>query len=305
MDAKKLKQMFLEKKAWSAVGVFLLLMALGVFGLFMNSAIDLQSQSAKESLGYRGGAADIGIPPRERGSGSYVEVQEGSAKINTDYIEQDIEKIRNLGEKYDGWIESSSKSHGELYTTADITVKVKSENFQAFISDMKQNFEVESYSVQNYRLYTERERDELDILNKTMMEYESIRQEVEKMNNNAEKLDLLMQITEKQLQLKEKRNQYENSLSDKQQRGDYATLKIELNEKREIDLVPDDLGQRFRNEVNDMVDNVSNTLISTVTGGVEIFFEAIKYIVYLAIVAVPLSFAWRIGRKVFRENMKQ
>lgn len=305
MDAKKLKQMFLEKKAWSAVGVFLLLMALGVFGLFMNSAIDLQSQSAKESLGYRGGAADIGIPPRERGSGSYVEVQEGSAQINTDYIEQDIEKIRNLGGKYDGWIESSSKSHGELYTTADITVKVKSENFQAFISDMKQNFEVESYSVQNYRLYTERERDELDILNKTMMEYESIRQEVEKMNNNAEKLDLLMQITEKQLQLKEKRNQYENSLSDKQQRGDYATLKIELNEKREIDLVPDDLGQRFRNEVNDMVDNVSNTLISTVTGGVEIFFEAIKYIVYLAIVAVPLSFAWRIGRKVFRENMKQ
>ena len=305
MDAKKLKQMFLEKKAWSAVGVFLLLMALGVFGLFMNSAIDLQSQSAKESLGYRGGAADIGIPPRERGSGSYVEVQEGSAQINTNYIEQDIEKIRNLGEKYDGWIESSSKSHGELYTTADITVKVKSENFQAFISDMKQNFEVESYSVQNYRLYTERERDELDILNKTMMEYESIRQEVEKMNNNAEKLDLLMQITEKQLQLKEKRNQYENSLSDKQQRGDYATLKIELNEKREIDLVPDDLGQRFRNEVNDMVDNVSNTLISTVTGGVEIFFEAIKYIVYLAIVAVPLSFAWRIGRKVIRENMKQ
>ena len=301
MEAEKLRQKVLENKAWSAVGVFLLLMALGVVGLFLNSAnMGLQSQSDTESLNYRSGAADIGIPPGgDGGSGSYVEVQEGSMQIESEDVEQDTEEIRGLAENYDGWIESSTKSHGEIYTTADLTVKVDSENFQNFTSDMKDSFEVESYSVQDYRLYTQRERDELDILNETMMEYESIRGEVNEMDNSAEKLDLLMQITEKELEVQGKRNRYSQDLADKRQRGDYATLNVELREKREIDLVPDDLGQRFRKEVNEMVDNVANTLITTLTGGIEIFFAAIKYLIYLAIIAVPALAAWKTGKRIY------
>jgi hypothetical protein len=303
MDEGKLKRKVLENKAWSAVGVFLLLMALGVVGLFLNSAnMGLQSHSTAESLDYRGGAADIGIPlGGDSSSGSYVEVQEGSMQIESEDVEQDTEEIRGLAENYDGWIESSTKSHGEIYTTADLTVKVDSEDFQSFVSDMKNDFEVESYSVQDYRLYTQRERDELDILNETMMEYESIRREVNEMDNSAEKLDLLMQITEKQLEVQEKRNRYSQDLADKRQRGDYATLNVELREKRKIDLVPDDLGQRFRNEVNEMVDNVANTLITTLTGGVEIFFAAIKYLIYLAIVVLPAYVAYRIGRRLYEK----
>jgi DNA-binding transcriptional MerR regulator len=294
-----LKILVLENKAWATISAFLVLMALGVSGLFMNSANlgSLDNQAASGSLGYE--SADIGIPPHEGGSGSYVQVQEGSIQISSEDVEEDISRIESLAGNYDGWIESRSKTHGDLYTNADLTVKVKSENFQNFTSDIEEEFEVESYNVNNYRLYTERERDELDILNDTMSEVESIREEVQSMENNAEKLDLLMQITEKELEVQEKRNEYENRLSDKQQRGDYATVNLKLKEKRRIDLMPDDLGQSLKNEVNEMVDNVANTLITTLTGGVEIFFTAVKYLIYLAIVAIPATIAWILGRRIY------
>lgn len=287
----------MENKLLAGISILTVILLLGVAGLLTG----MTNQSALQATrGDSGDLAENSIMPAPDNTGSYVEVQQADVEVKSDDIEADISAIRNLSESYGGWVESSSRRDNDIYTTADLQVKVESENFGEFMDELRERQDVESYDVRNYRLYTQDELDELDILNKTMKDYEAIRDEIKAMENDGEKLELLMSVTEKQLELKEKKRRYQDSLDSKRQRGDYATVNIQLRERREIDLTPDDLGARFRNEVNEMVGNVADTLITTLTGGVEIFFSAIKYLIFLAIVALPAIMAYRIGKKVYR-----
>jgi hypothetical protein len=245
-----LKQKFVENKALTAVIVFFGLMFLGADGIaatvfFMGSTSGFQAEAG---TGY--GSADLRVGPDSGGSGSFVEVQEGTVRADSESLDEDISSVRDISETFDGWVESSSRNDGEIYTNADLTVRVPSENFQGLVSELQTELDVESYNVRNFRLYTESEEDELDVLNQSLSDYENIRMEIKQMENNAEKLDLLMQLTEKELEIKRKQREYENQLQDKQQRGEYATVKVHLTEKRDIKIVPDDLGQKFKNEIN-------------------------------------------------------
>ncbi|MFB6180527.1 MAG: DUF4349 domain-containing protein [Candidatus Nanohalobium sp.] len=298
MNLERLRQAVLDNKAWTAVTAFLLLMGLGVAGLFLNAVSpELSSQSgyAADSLATSGRLPG----PVEGGSGSYVEVQEADIDIESEDAEVAAERIRAKVNKSGGYIESSSKKTTESYVRYDLTAKIPSKKLQDFVSEVRSSFKVNSYSVRNYRVYTQRERDELDIINQTMQDYRKIRKKVRKMEDTSKKLELLMKITEKQLELKEKQSSYERQLSGIQKRGRYATVDIRIEEEKQVDFLPEDLGDRFREEVREMVDNVVETLLDTVTGAVEVFFLAIKYIVYLAVIAVPASFAYRTGKKMY------
>lgn len=300
MNLERVRQAVLENKAWTAVTVFLLLMVLGVAGLFLNATT---SQFAAQGS-YGDHATDTlaarDIPGHvESDSGSYVEVQEADVDIESQDAESDAEQVRSKVEEFEGHVESSSKRTTESHIRSDLTVKIPSKKMEDFVSQVRNEFEVDSYSVENYRLYTQRQRDELDILNDTLRDYSKIKGEVRQMDNTGEKLDLLMQVTEKELEAKEKQGMYERQLSDKEKRGKYSTVDIRIEEEKKVDLVPEDIGERFREEVREMIDNVVETLMDTVTGAVGVFFLAIKYIVYLAVIAIPASFAYRVGKRIY------
>jgi hypothetical protein len=319
MNLEGVKDWAREHKIASAAIIILGIITLGLTaGIYQAiTSIGMQSQGHMEphrstdgaygtqqdlELAKGGSAATESFNPTSdsAGSGSYVNVQEGGIDITSKDIEKDVSRLKKVTQDHNGYVEESSKREGSLYTSADLTTRVPAKNFSNYMQKIKQDFEVESYNVKNYRLSTQRETTELDILNKTIEDYEKIRKKVKKMENTEKKLDLLMKITDKQLEAKEKMNRYQNDLEDKQKRGNYATVRIDIQEKRKVDITPDNLDNKFKDEVKEMLETVTNTLINTLTGGIEIFFTTIQYLIYLAIMLIPAGAAYRIGKRIYK-----
>lgn len=292
-----------------------LLISLLVVAAFL--ALGLQQTVGSNAMRQEamGGGASVDLAQKERaptsqaetdqggsGGGAYVKVKEGSMDIKTDNARRGADQIRQRLPNYQGYVEESRKYGSSLYTNIKLQVRVPStgDNFERLLTWLRQNYEVKSYNVKNYRLSTQRELDELSILNKTMADYESIRQEANRMNIGEEKLDMLMRVTEKELTLLEKKKGYERDLSGKQRRSDYATLNIELREKKSVDIGPENIGNRFKNKVKNMLDTIVDILISTLTFGVELFFRVIQLIVYLIIIIIPLALVYRLGKKIYK-----
>lgn len=312
MELKNLKESILDHKFALLVGVLLIIFGLGSAALIFNSvtsglgdfqqSADANYEPLDKSRALESDAGSSGfLPPvgDEEVSGSYVEVQEGDIEISSEDIENDISSIRNLTEGFDGYVEESRKTEGSLYTNADLTVRVPSDDFQEFIDRINQDYNVESYDVENYRVSTQREIDELTVLNRSMEDYEKIREEVNKMENDEKKLELLMKVTDRQLELQEKRKRYQRDLSDKQQRGNMATVDINLKEERKVDIWPDNIENRFKDELSQMLDTVVDTVITTFTGGVVLLFKSVKYLVYIGILLLPLGLAYKLGRRLY------
>lgn len=235
------------------------------------------------------------------GAGAFVEVQEADFDIETDNAETASDAIRGTANEMDGYVEESRKSDSSLYTTIRMTVRVPEENFEQFNTRLREQYEVESYNVRNYRISIQRQLDELTIINRSLEEYEDMREEVRRMEVDEEKIDLLMRITEKQLELKQRQKEFLRDLSSAQQRSQMATVTVELRERKDVDLTPDNVWNRFKNAVKDMLDTITDTVINTVTDGVELFFKVIQLIIYAVIVLVPIGFAYRIGKRLYNE----
>ncbi|MFB6199847.1 MAG: DUF4349 domain-containing protein [Candidatus Nanohaloarchaea archaeon] len=304
MKLENIRTWILNNKLPAAIILILTLTVIGTAGFVITAftGVGMSSYNTAETADFQSGlAADTKIAAeRDAGTGPYVEVQEADVNINSESIEKDIEKVRETAGRFNGYIERTNRREGELYNSADLTVRVPKANYTEFMNAIKQDFNVESYSITNYRLSTQRENTKLDILQETMKQYQKIRKKIKSMEVSKKKLDLLLKVTENELEIKEKMNRYENRLSDKQKKGNYATVQISLEAERKVDIVPDNIGNRFKNEVKEMLDSVVDISISTVTGGVEIFFKAIQLLIYAAIIALPLGAAYKIGKKVYR-----
>lgn len=246
------------------------------------------------------------LPPTQPdgGAGSYVEVQEADFQLDSKDADQDASQIRSLAESHDGYIQQSRRHDADIYRRVYLTVRVPDSEFETFTDTIKEDYDVESHNVRNYRLSTQRELDELALINRTLQDYEEMRERIQDMNTSQKKIELLMSLTEKELDLKERQKEFERQLSDKQKLGNEAVVQIELREQKDIEFLPDDLGNRFMDNVRDMINAVVDVVLSTVTGSIVLFFKALQAIIYLAVVAVPAYIAYRIGRR-FYERRKE
>jgi hypothetical protein len=233
-------------------------------------------------------------------SGEEIEVKEGSMKIESESAEEDFAEIESLVGNYQGYLERSRKSITNLYIQLDVTLRVPSENFANLVEELKEEFEVESYNVKNYRIPVGRELDELQILNESLSDYEKIRDEIKEMNVGKDKIELLMQLTDKELGLKEKERTYQNIVSSKERRGEYATLNVNLKQKKSPTIWPENVLDQFKDRLRKALDNTVKTLKDLVGGSIEIFFKAIQIAVYIFIVGIVLAGLYRLGRELFR-----
>jgi len=232
--------------------------------------------------------------------GEEIEIKEGSMAIESEDAEKDFTEIKSITENYQGYVERSSKSITNLYVQLNLTLRVPSENFADLVDKLKEKLEVESYNVKNYRIAIGRELDEIQILNESLADYQKIRGEINEMIVSKNKIDLLMEVTDKELLLKQKERNYQGIVSSKEKQGEYATLSVNLREKKSPTIWPENVLNQFKDRLRIAFDNTVKILKELIGGSIEIFFRAIQVAVYIFIVGIVLAGFYCLGRRLFR-----
>ena len=232
--------------------------------------------------------------------GEEIEVKEGSMAIESESAESDFTKIQSIVGNYQGYVERSNKSITNLYVQLSLTLRVPSESFADLVDKLKEEFEVESYNVKNYRIPIGRELDEIQILNESLADYQKIRGEINEMMVSKNKIDLLMEVTDKELILKQKEKNYQGIVSSKERQGEYATLNVGLNEKKSPTVWPENVWSQFKDRLRTAIDNAAEILRDLIGGSIEIFFRAIQIAVYIFIIGIVVAVFYRLGRILFR-----
>jgi len=237
---------------------------------------------------------------KEAGGRGEIEIKEGSMEIKSKNAEGDFTKIKSLVESYQGYIERSSKSSTNLYLWINLTLRVPSEKLLDLVEELKRKFEVKSYNIRNYRISIERELDEFEILKKTLFDYEKIRNEIKEMAVGKDKIELLMRLTEKELELKRKEKSYQREISFQERRGKYATLQVSIKQRKSPKILPENVWNEFKDRIRKALENVVDILKDLIGGGIELFFKAIQVAIYLFIVAIVIGVFYKLAKKLFR-----
>ena len=301
-------QDWLKKYKNTIIGIIIIVLVIGFLAsiiLVSMSGSRLRSREAAEMADQRSllqlGTGDEIFFESQKVSESAreIEVKEGLIRIDSKEAENDFSEIRSMVENYQGYVERSSKSVTNLYVQLDLTLRVPSENFAGLVERLQEEFEVEHYNIKNYRIPIGRELDEIQILNKSLSDYEKIREEINEMRVGRDKIDLLMQLTEKELGLKEKEKIYQSLLSLKERQGEYATLNVNLRQKRSPTIWPENVLDQFKDRLRRSFDNSSEILRDSIGGSIEIFFRAIQIAVYIFIIGIVLAIFYRLTRGLF------
>ncbi|MFB6076704.1 MAG: DUF4349 domain-containing protein, partial [Candidatus Nanohaloarchaea archaeon] len=123
-------------------------------------------------------------------------MQEATFQIETDDVAAAADRVTTAVDRYDGYVQERRTADRPFARTVEMTVRIPDGRFTAFTGDIRDGFEVESSRVRNYRISIQRELDELDILNRTLTDYERIRARVLDGETTTEELQLLADLTE-------------------------------------------------------------------------------------------------------------
>jgi len=240
----------------------------------------------------------------ETGGRGEIQVKEGSVEIKSKNAEGDSAEIKSLVKDYQGYIERSSKSSTNLYTRINLTLRVPSEKLLDLVEELKKKFEVKSYNIRNYRISIERELDEFEILKTSLSDYEKIREEIREMAVGKDKIELLMRVTEKELELKRKEKTYQREISSQERRGEYATLQIGIKQKKSPRILPENILDQFKDRIRRALENVVDILKDLIGGSIELFFRTVQIVVYLFIIGIVVLVSYRLGKGLFRRIVK-
>jgi len=310
---KKIKEWIKTHKiAFGVILVGIIIVGLifyGIFGVFWKAKRISTYQVSKESLLQEAPSPYLekGFKfwKEERGGGGEIEIKEGSVEIESKDAEADAAKIRVLVEEnYQGYIERSRKTSTNLYTWINLTLKVPSNKLLDLVEELKRSFKVKSYHIRNYRISIERELDELEILKRTLSDYEEIREEIKKMPAGRDKIELLMKLTDKELEIKRKERSYQREISYEERRGMYATLEVSLKQKKSPKIWPENVLAQFKDRIRKALENVVEILKDLIGGSIELFFKVIQIAIYLLIIALVAGFFFKIGKKLLGRLFK-
>lgn len=272
----------------------------GVMMGYRPSGVSLEAPTASLGKGLRTPWFQEGKTGR-RGE---IQVKEGSVEIKSKDAEGDFAEIKSIVESYQGYIERSSKSSTNLYTRINLTLRVPSEKLLDLVEELKKKFEVKSYNIRNYRISIERVLDEFEILKTSLSDYEKIREEIMEMAVGKDKIELLMRLTEKELELKRKEKTYQREISSQERRGEYATLQVGIKQKKSPRILPENVLDQFKDRIRTALENVVDILKDLIGGSIELFFRAVQIVVYLFIIGIVVLVSYRLGKGLFRRIVR-
>jgi len=241
---------------------------------------------------------------KEAGGRGEIEVKEGSMEIKSKDAEGDFAEIESLVGNYQGYIERSSKSSTNLYVWINLTLRTPSENLLDLVDELKKKFEVKSYNIRNYRISIERELDEFEVLKTSLSDYEKIREEIREMAVGKDKIELLMRLTEKELELKRKERSYQREISSQRRRGEYASLQVSIKQRKSPKILPENVWNEFKDRLRRALENVVDILKDLIGGSIELFFKSIQIAVYLFIIGAVIVGFYQLGKRLFRKLIR-
>ena len=312
MLSEKTAAFLKENKLAVLMGVILIAIILSVAFLLIGwlprniqSSADMGASSSlvPESL-YKGSGLGTSyqsnaLPPAPS-SGSYVEVKEGSMTIDTKNAEGDSSAIRTLAESSGGYIEDMRKYDDDYNLNINLRARVPEAKFQDFVDALKAQYDEKDFTVSFYRISTQNEVNELSIINTAFRNYAELRNRTMTIPLDENQINLLLKITQNELELKRLQEQYTASLSDKQQMSDYATINVALQEKKEVKIMPENLGNQLRLKAKNALEDIANSIMDIATGSVSVFVSAIKYVIYFILFAIPLIFGYKVLVRIYR-----
>ena len=162
------------------------------------------------------------------------------------------------------------------------------DNFQALFEALSSEFDVTDYSISDFVIKLDYQVNELEIIRQTLTAYAEAKAETERMPLSQERIDLLMSITEKELDLKSREKYFSGFIEETRRRGEEAKISLRWEQKLPVELWPEDIGLEFRvrlqNFIAKIVEIGMNILIITPL----ILFLAIQWIIYILVALLPV-----------------
>jgi|GEM_PF-3182810 len=228
-----------------------------------------------------------------------LEIREGSMNIDSEDAEREFELLKTFVSQDRGYIENSRKTEGTRYLNIHAQVRIPVENFNSFVKKLENSFEVENFNLTDYRIDIQRQLDELTVIKETLEDFDQMREEVRGMDVDTDKIQVLANITREMRELAREHDRLERDLGGKQRQADMATIDITFVEELdvELDLWPDDLTNRFIDNINNASETVFLTLTSILSNGLVILVKAVEYIIYALIIYLPVKLTWKLVNK--------
>lgn len=319
----KLRMWALRHKLLS---VLLIILALVIFGLLaIASSVSLNSVRTSKSIlqplsTNRGLNFNLGLSQRtsqsfqenytESEAGAEIEVKEANFTVDSNDVEVEVNLVRKMSSTYQGYIERSNKRETSTALKTTVTVRIPVNNFEQFINELQQSFNIKNYTISNYRIPIQRELDELDILRRALEDYSKARKEISAMSVGEEKIRLLMETTKAELDLKQREKNFERSLTGKKRQGEFATVVLNLEQKVKAELWPENIGNKFRDGFKRALESILDSFVSLSTGSIALFFKVIEWLIYALIIIIPTLVVYKILKRLhrrywFKENPKK
>jgi hypothetical protein len=286
-------------------GLFVFLVILAAIAAVFSMVTYTTPSSDVMMLSEQASSPYIGIPAPDLGQETDLTIHEGQATIKSDAAEQDASALREMAERHDGYIEEGAKRETTTRISVTSTVRVPVDNFDALVRDIMDRFDIEDHEIRNIRVGIQRELDEMEIIKRTFEEYGRIREEIQNLPIGEEKISLLMEITEQELELASRKKQYERQLGGKERQADLATLSITFNQKVKARIWPEDLGNEFRDRVHTGVEEISKAAMNTVVYSIVLLAWVAQFLVYAIIIVVPIILVTRIGVRIYRRATRR
>jgi hypothetical protein len=204
-------------------------------------------------------------------------------------------------ESYRGYIENEDRNASRNWFEISTTVRIPADSFDSFITNIKNKFKPETFDARNFRISIQRHLDEMEIYSRTLQNFEKIRDQLQDMELKAEKLDLLMDLSQKETDIARKLKRQKRQLAAQEQKSKYATVQISF-EQRRISIMPTELGLKFKRKLSRNLDELVEICMDTVTFGVVLLFKIIQWLIYLALALIPLYGAVRLVIWLYKKS---
>ncbi|MCF7845288.1 MAG: DUF4349 domain-containing protein [Candidatus Pacebacteria bacterium] len=250
----------------------------------------------------RGSSKTIEGAPSSSPSG--IRVVDSSVAVDADDAREEEKRIKQITENYDGYVEESSLSESISLVRIDMKLRVPLDDFHEFFEELKNQTEVEGFSVRDYRIDIERRETDLDTIQKAIEMYSDMLEEVKTMPIERETIEAMVQIVNQEVELRRQENYLVSSLQESRHQSEYSTIRVTVREKVSPKIWPEDLGQDFRENLHNSFQSIGRSITSIIGNSIMVFVKALEWIIYITIVIISLWIFATLLRKIHKTTKK-
>ena len=228
-----------------------------------------------------------------------IKIIEANAHIKTDDIQNEEEQIRDTPELYKGYIQDNRLTESLRQIRVSMTVRVPSESFDSFFEDIREQSEIENFSVSDYRIDVKRRETELGTVRQTIKYYDEMIEETRGMYMNNERINLIKTLTDQKMQLVRQENNLTNSLEESMRLSNYSTVRLTLTQSITPKIWPEDVSENFLEKLQLSVKKSVDTATSILGNMILALTTVIGYILLMITIIIPIWITFRLIRRLY------